>query len=73
MIAEQERDEVLTTLAQTQNEALFRQVLLLLRSQEQLVKSPRQQIAPPGFAAGEGFWMADDFDEPLEDMMPYMY
>ncbi len=26
----------------------------------------------PGIAKGK-FWMADDFDEPLEDMMEYMY
>jgi len=30
-------------------------------------------LLPPGYAAGEGFWMAPDFDEPMEDMMPYMY
>ncbi|GEM_PF-1662865 len=26
----------------------------------------------PGIAKGK-FWMADDFDEPLEEMMEYMY
>ena len=70
MIAEKERDELLATLAQTQNEALFQQVLALVRSQEQEV--PRLRRAPPGFAHDEGFWMADDFDEPLEDMKDYM-
>ena len=74
MIAEQERNEVLARLAQTQNEELFQQVLSLVRSQETApLEPPRQRLAPPGFAAGEGFWMADGFDEPLEDMMPYMY
>ncbi len=36
-------------------------------------KAPPKPLLPPGFAADEGFWMADDFDEPLEDMMPYMF
>ena len=36
-------------------------------------KAPPKQLLPPGFAADNGFWMADDFDEPLEDMMPYMF
>jgi hypothetical protein len=70
MIAEKERDEALTTLAQTQNEELFRQVLELLRSQ-QPSEPPRQRLAPPGFARQEGFWMADDFDEPLADFADY--
>lgn len=71
MIAEKERDEVLTTLAQTQNEELFRQVLSLVRSQEQQPEPSRQQLAPPGFARQEGFWMSDDFDEPLDDFADY--
>ena len=66
MIAEKERDEVLTTLAQTQNEELFQQILALVRQQAQSTEPLRQQIAPPGFARQKGFWMADDFDEPLE-------
>lgn len=70
MIAEQERDEVLATLAHTQNEELFQQVLELVRSKEQPVE-PRQRIAPPGFARQEGFWMAADFDEPLDDFADY--
>ncbi|RZK14502.1 MAG: hypothetical protein EOO56_24815 [Hymenobacter sp.] len=36
-------------------------------------KAPPKQLLPPGFAADNEFWMADDFDEPLEDMMPYMF
>lgn len=72
MIAEKEREEVIAKLAYTQNEELFQQVLELVRQQAEPAP-PRQRIAPPGFAGGEGFWMADDFDEPLEDMMPYMY
>ena len=72
MIAEKERDEVLATLAHTKNEELFQQVLALVRSTEKPVEAPRRQIAPPGFAYDEGFWMADDFDEPLDDMKEYM-
>ena len=72
MIAEKERDEVLSTLAQTQNEELFQQILALVRQQAaSQPEHPRQQIAPPGFARQEGFWMADDFDEPLEDFADY--
>ena len=36
-------------------------------------KASPKPLLPPGFAADNGFWMADDFDEPLEDMMPYMF
>ncbi|RZK22306.1 MAG: hypothetical protein EOO56_09020 [Hymenobacter sp.] len=72
MIAEKERNEVLTTLVQTQNEELFQQILLLVRQRAE-PQLPQQQIAPPGYAAGAGFWMADDFDEPLKEMLPYMY
>lgn len=31
-------------------------------------KPPRRKIAPPGSLEGQGFWMADDFDDPLEDL-----
>lgn len=72
MIAEQERNEALAKLAQTQNDALFQQVLTLLRQAEAKQEVPRARRAPPGFAYDEGFWMADDFDEPLEDMKDYM-
>lgn len=71
MIAAHERDEVLATLAQTQNEELFHQVLRLVRSKEQLAATPRQRLAPPGFARQAGFWMAKDFDEPLDDFADY--
>jgi prevent-host-death family protein len=30
-------------------------------------KAPRNKIAPPGGMAGE-IWMADDFDEPLDEL-----
>jgi prevent-host-death family protein len=31
-------------------------------------KPPRRKIAPPGSMEGQGFWMADDFDEPLDEL-----
>ena len=31
-------------------------------------KPPRRRIAPPGGMAGE-IWMADDFDEPIDDLI----
>ena len=31
-------------------------------------KPPRKRIAPPGSLAGMGFWMADDFNEPIDDL-----
>ena len=29
---------------------------------------PRRKIAPPGGMEGQGFWIADDFDAPLDDL-----
>ena len=31
-------------------------------------KPPRKRIAAPGSLAGMGFWMADDFNEPIDDL-----
>ena len=31
-------------------------------------KPPRKRIAPPGSLAGMGFWMTDDFNEPINDL-----
>lgn len=31
-------------------------------------KPPRRKIAPPGSMEGQGFWMADDFDAPLDEL-----
>lgn len=28
---------------------------------------PRRKIAPPGSMEGQGWWMADDFNEPMDD------
>ena len=31
-------------------------------------KPPRKRVAPPGSLAGMGFWMADDFNEPINEL-----
>ena len=31
-------------------------------------KPPRRKIAPPGSMEGQGFWMADDFEDPIDDL-----
>lgn len=29
---------------------------------------PKRKIAPPGGMMGEGFWIADDFDDPIDEL-----
>ncbi|MDP3295514.1 MAG: type II toxin-antitoxin system prevent-host-death family antitoxin [Nevskia sp.] len=29
---------------------------------------PKRKIAPPGGMAGQGFWIADDFDAPVDEL-----
>jgi prevent-host-death family protein len=31
-------------------------------------KPPRRKIAPPGSMEGQDWWMADDFDEPIDEL-----
>ena len=31
-------------------------------------KPPRKRIAPPGSLAAMGFWMTDDFNEPIDEL-----
>ena len=31
-------------------------------------KPPRRKIAPPGSMEGQGFWMSDDFDDPIDEL-----
>ena len=31
-------------------------------------KPPHRKIAPPGSMEGQGFWMSDDFDDPLDEL-----
>lgn len=69
MIAEEKRQAVLAAIAQAQDETAFNKIAAMV---EQLLTPPAPKpIAPPGFARQEGFWMADDFDEPLEDFADY--
>lgn len=30
--------------------------------------APQHKIAPPGSMEGQDFWIADDFDEPLDEL-----
>ncbi len=63
MIAEKERDEVLTTLAITQNEALFQQVLVLVRQQAEVPVAR----AKAGFLRGSVVYQEENWDRPLPD------
>lgn len=67
MIAEKERDEVLTTLASTQNEELFQQVLALVRQQAE--NGPAVSVVKPkaGFLRGSVVYHQKDWDAPLPD------
>ena len=31
-------------------------------------KPPHRKIAPPGGMEGQGFWMSDDFDDPIDEL-----
>ena len=67
MTIEAQKQEVMAVIAQTQDEELLRKIAELIPS----LVPPKVRL-PLGFARGEGFWMADDFDEPLEDFADYM-
>jgi hypothetical protein len=71
MVTEIQKQELIAAVGQIQDEALWQQVKALLAkaSVSHDVAKPR---APLGFARGTGMWMADDFDEPLEDFADYM-
>lgn len=30
--------------------------------------APKRKIAPPGSMEGQGFWMSDDFNDPIDDL-----
>lgn len=69
MITEAKKQEVIAAIEQLQDEQLLAQIEELLKTAE---AAPRKRLREPGFAKDTGFWMADDFDEPLEDMKDYM-
>ncbi len=60
--------EVIAAIEQLQDEHLLAQIEELL----QKASEPKKRVRELGFAKSEGFCMADDFDEPLEDMKDYM-
>lgn len=71
MVTEIQKQELIAAVGQIQDEALWQQVKTLLTTAiaNHDAAKPR---APLGFARGAGMWMADDFDEPLEDFAEYM-
>ena len=70
MLADEKKQEILAAIAQMEDEAALEEIATFVHK---LLKAPavRKPLAPPGFARVEGFWMADDFDEPLEDFKDY--
>ena len=56
--------------ARISGKALEEYVADLVRTPARLRTS--KQRPNLGFAAGRGIWMADDFDEPLEEFKDYM-
>ncbi|MFD1469070.1 DUF2281 domain-containing protein [Hymenobacter caeli] len=69
MIVEKKK-QVLSAIEQVQDEATIEKIAAMVDAI--LGKfSAGKPISPPGFAAGAGFWMADDFDEPLADFKEY--
>ena len=72
MVTEIQKQELLAAVSQVQDEAVWQQIknLLTTAAASRDTAKPR---APLGFARGEsGIWMADDFDEPLDDFADYM-
>ncbi|NML66421.1 DUF2281 domain-containing protein [Hymenobacter sp. RP-2-7] len=71
MVTETQKQELITAVRQMQDEALWQQMKNLLTTAATSPDTAKPR-APLGFARGEGMWMADDFDEPLEDFADYM-
>lgn len=71
MVTEIQKQELIAAVRQIHDEALWQQMknLLTTAAANHDAAKPR---APLGFARGTGIWMADDFDEPLEDFAEYM-
>ena len=67
MTIEAQKQEVMAVIAQMQDAEMLRKIAELVKP-----AAPTKSRAPLGFARGDGFWMADDFDEPLEDFADYM-
>jgi Protein of unknown function (DUF2281) len=67
MTIEAQKQEVIAAIEQMADEEALLKIAQLLKQGR--VSKPR---APLGFARGSGIWMADDFDEPLEDFAGYI-
>ena len=68
MITEAKKQEVIAAIKQLQDESALTQIEAIL------VQAATSQgpVRAPGFAKGMVTYMADDFDEPLDDMRDYM-
>lgn len=71
MVTEIQKQELIAAVRQMQDKALWRQIKNLLTTVAASHDAAKPR-APLGFARGTGMWMADDFDEPLEDFVEYM-
>ncbi len=71
MVTEIQKQELIAAVRQMQDEALWQQMKNLLTTAIASHDTAKPR-APLGFARGNGIWMADDFDEPLEDFAEYM-
>ena len=70
MTTEAKKQEVIAAIEQLQDEHLLEQIKDLLAKAGEV---PKKRLREPGFAKGMVTYMADDFDEPLDDMKKYMY
>ena len=68
MTMEAEKQEVIAAIEQLQDEFALTQIEAILAQ----AAAPRGPVRAPGFAKGMVTYMADDFDEPLDDMKDYM-
>ena len=66
MITDAQKKEVIAAIEQL-DEVALQKIAQTVRD----LSTPKPR-APLGFARGEGLWMDDDFDEPLEDFADYM-
>ena len=70
MIAAEKKQAVLAAIERMEDEAAFEKIAAVVNTL--LAESEAAKpLASPGFAAGPDFWMANDFDEPLEDFKDY--
>ncbi|UYZ61786.1 DUF2281 domain-containing protein [Hymenobacter weizhouensis] len=67
MITDEQKKEVIAAIEQLQDKEALQKIAQAVKE----LTAPKQR-APLGFARGNGIWMADDFDEPLEDFADYM-